>query len=122
MNDIGDEELRRHFEALRAADRARMPSFASLARRPGAEARARRAPARWVVLVGGIGAMAAAAGMAVVAHQRQEEAWLRAAAEISRWQAPTDALLDRAHGTLLGSTTVLGASVLDSIIPPSHEE
>jgi hypothetical protein len=75
-----------------------------------------------LVLVGGIGAMAAAAAVAVVAHQRQEEAWLRAAAEISRWQAPSDALLDRSHGTLLGSTTVLGASVLDSIIPPSHEE
>jgi hypothetical protein len=121
VNDFGDEELRRHFEALRAADRARMPSFASLAHRPAFGVRARRAPARWV-LVGGIGAMAAAAAMAVVAHQRQEEAWLRAAAEISRWQAPSDALLDRSHGTLLGSTTVLGASVLDSIIPPSHEE
>lgn len=121
MNDIGDDELRRHFEALREADRARTPSFAMLARRPAREARARRAPARWV-LIGGIGAMAATAAMAVVAHQRREEAWLRAAAEITRWQAPTDALLDRSHGTLLGSATPLGASVLDSIIPLSHEE
>ena len=121
MNDIGDDELRRHFEALREADRTRMPSFAMLARRPAKESRTRRAPARWV-LVGGIGAMAATAAMAVVAHQRREEAWLRAAAEISAWQAPTDALLDRSHGALLGSTTLLGASVLDPIISPSHEE
>lgn len=121
MNDIGDDELRRHFEALREADRARTPAFAMLARRPATDAPARHALARWV-LVGGIGAMAATAAMAVVAHQRREEAWLRAAAEITRWQAPSDALLDPSHGTLLGSTTVLGASVLDSIIPLSHEE
>ena len=120
MNDIGDEELRRHFEALRDADRAQMPSFAMLSRRPAADVRIRRTPTRWV-LVGGIGAMAATAAMAVVAHQRREEAWLRAAAEITSWQAPTDALLDRSHGTLLGSATPLGASVLDSIIPPSHD-
>jgi hypothetical protein len=121
VNDIADDELRRHFEALREDDRARTPAFAMLARRPAKEARTRRAPAR-LVLIGGIGAMAATAAMAVVAHQRREEAWLRAAAEISAWQAPTDALLDRSHGTLLGSTTGLGASVLDSIIPPSREE
>jgi hypothetical protein len=60
--------------------------------------------------------------LAVLAHQRQEESWLRAAAEISRWQAPSDALLDGSHGALLGSATALGTSVLDSIITPSHEE
>ena len=34
MNDIGDEELRRHFEALRDVDLAQTPSFATLSRPP----------------------------------------------------------------------------------------
>jgi hypothetical protein len=122
MSDVGDDELRRHFAAMRDVDLAQLPSFAALSRRPAA-AGARRASARWV-LAGGVGAMAAAALLAVMAHQRQEEAWLRAAAEISRWQAPSDALLERSRGSLLSSSAVLGASVLDSIIapPPSRKE
>jgi hypothetical protein len=120
--DVGDEELRRHFGALRDVDRASMPpSFADLTRRPPTSVRARRTAARWV-LAGGAGAMAAAAMLAVLSHRRQEEAWLSAAAEISRWQAPSDVLLDDSHGALLSGSRVLGASVLDSIIPPSHEE
>lgn len=121
MSDIGDDELRRHFEAMRDVDLAQLPSFATLSRRPIDIAGAPRVRARWV-LAGGVGAMAAAAMLAVLAHRRQEEAWLRAAAEISQWQAPSDALLDESHGALLGGTAVLGASVLDSIIPPTHEE
>lgn len=121
MSDIGDDELRRQFESMRDVDLARVPAFAELARRPIDTDRAPRARARWV-LAGGVGAMAAAAMLAVLAHQRQEEAWLRAAAEISQWQAPSDALLDDSHGALLGGSAVLGASVLDSIIPTSHME
>lgn len=121
MSDIGDEELRRHFQALRDVDLAATPSFAELARRPADIGAASRVRARWV-LAGGAGAMAAAAMLAVLSQQRREDAWLRAAAEISQWQAPTDALLDGAHGSLLGGSAVLGASVLDSIIPTSHAE
>ena len=121
MSDIGDDELRRHFAAMRDADLAQVPAFAELARRPIDTSRARRVRARWVI-AGGVGAMAAAAMLAVVVHQRQEDAWLRAAAEISQWHAPTDALLDGSHGALLGESAVLGASVLDSIIPTSHVE
>jgi len=120
MSDIGEDELRRHFVAMRDADLAQVPAFAALARRLDIP-RVPRARARWV-LAGGVGAMAAAAMLAVLAHQRQEDAWLRAAAEISRWQAPSDALLDDSHGALLGGSAVLGASVLDSIIPTSHVE
>jgi hypothetical protein len=121
MSDIGDDELRRHFRALRDVELAHVPPFAELSLHPLADQRARRTPARWV-LAGGVGAMAAAAMLAVLAHRRQEDALLSAAVEISRWQAPSDALLDGSHGALLGSATVLGASVLDSIIPPSVEE
>ena len=121
MSDIGDEELRRHFEALRDVDLAQTPSFATLSRPPMQRRPASRVAARWV-LAGGVGAMAAATMLAVLSHRRQEDALLRAATEISRWQAPTDALLDGSHGALLGGATVLGASVLDSIIPPSREE
>lgn len=123
MSDTSDEELRRHFAALRDIDLAKLPSFAALARRPIGVGRAPRVRARWV-LAGGLGAFAAAGMLAIVSHQRREESWLRAAAEISQWQAPSDALLDDSHGALLGGTAVLGASVLDSIIPPpnSHAE
>lgn len=121
MSDFGDEELRRHFAALRDADLAQVPPFDALARRPIDIGRVPRVRARWV-LAGGLGAMAAAAMLAMVSHQRREEAWRRAAAEISQWQAPSDALLDDSHGALLGGAAVLGASVLDSIIPTSHAE
>jgi hypothetical protein len=123
VSDIGNEELQRHFEAMRDVDLAELPSFAELSRQRVDIGRERRLRARWL-LAGAAGAMAAAAMLAVLAHQRQEEAWLRAAAEISRWQAPSDALLDHSHGSLLGTSAVLSESVLDSIIgpPPSHEE
>ena len=123
MSRIGDDELRRHFKAMRGVDLAQMPPFAELSRHPMDIGRARRVRARWV-LAGGAGAMAAAAMLAVLAHHRREEAWLRAAVEISQWQAPSDALLHRSHGSLLGDSAVLGASVLDAIIapPPPREE
>ena len=120
MSDI-DAELRRHFDALRDVDRAQVPSFAELSCCPVIIGRAPTVRARWM-LVGGVGAMAAAAMLAVLAHRRQEDAWRSAAAEIGRWQAPSDALLDDSHGGLLGGSPVLGASVLDSIIPTLHAE
>lgn len=121
MSPIDDEELQRHFDALRGADMERVPSFSELTRRPSTARPATRTGARWV-LVGGLGAAAAAAMLAVQVHQRREEQWLQAAAEISRWQAPTDALLEVSNRGLLGEQSTFRASVLDSIIPPIREE
>ena len=121
MSGMSDEELREHFDAVRAADLARAPSFAELSRRPAPVARAAGTRARWVV-AGGVGALAAAAMLATVVRQRDEAKWLNAAAAISTWQAPTDALLEISDGSVLGASTTLGASVLDSIIPPSRED
>jgi hypothetical protein len=120
MSRIDDEELRRHFEALRDVDRARVPSFAELSRRAASVGRAKRTGARWV-LVGGLGAAAAAATLAVLVQRRHEAEWLHAAAAISAWQAPTDALLEIPDRALLGGPATLRASVLDSIIPPFLE-
>ena len=121
MSGMNDEELRQHFDALRAADLARAPSFAELSRRPAPVARADGMRARWVV-AGGVGALAAAAMLAMVVRQRDEAKWLHAAATISAWQAPTDVLLQIPDGSTFGGPGALGASVLDSIIPPSRED
>ena len=122
MSGIDDEALRRHFEALRETDLARVPPFDALSRRPASSDRMRSTPAPWV-LAGGLGALAAAAMLAVLTQRRHEEAeWLHAAAAISAWQAPTDALLEIPDRSLLGGAPTLGASVLDSIIPPFRED
>lgn len=121
MSAIDDEELRRHFDALRDVDRARVPAFATLSHRASAARPTTPTGARWV-LVGGLGAAAAAAMLAVQVHRRQEEQWLRAAAEISNWRAPTDALLEVSNRGVLGEPATFRASVLDSIIPPAREE
>ena len=121
MSTIDDDELREHFRALRHADLVRMPSFAELSRRPAAAGRAARTGARWV-LVGGLGAAAASVMLSVQVQRRQEAKWRQAAAEISNWQAPTDALLEVSNRGLLGEPGTFGASVLDSIIPPVREE
>lgn len=121
MSGVDDEELRRHFQAQRDVDLARVPSFAELTRRPAPVAVARPTATRWV-LVGGLGAAAAAAMLAVTVQRRQEAEWLQAAAEISAWQAPTDALLEISNRDPLDRPATFGASVLDSIIPPAREE
>ena len=120
MSPIEDEELRRHFQALRDVDRARVPSFAELSRRAASVRSVRRTGARWV-LVGGFGAAAAAAMLSVIAQRRHEAEWMHAAAAISAWQAPTDALLEISDRAPLGGPATLRASVLDSIIPPFLE-
>lgn len=121
MSAMNDEELRRHFEALRDADLARVPSFASLSRRPAPPRSTTRTGARWV-LVGGLGAAAAAAMLAVHVHRRHEAQALQAAAEISNWQAPTDILLELSNRGVLAEPATFRASVLDSIIPPALQE
>jgi hypothetical protein len=121
MSTMSDDELRRHFDALREADLARVPAFAELSRRPSMAPRATRTGARWV-LVGGLSAAAAAAMLAVHVHRRQETRWLQAAAEISNWQAPTDVLLEVSNRGVLAEPATFGASVLDSIIPPALQE
>jgi hypothetical protein len=120
VSHVDDEELRRHFDALRASDLARVPAFAELARSAPSIGGARRTSARWV-LVGGLGAAAAAAMLAVSAQRRQDAEWRQAAAEISAWQAPTDALLEISDRAPLGGPATLRASMLDSIIPPFLE-
>ena len=120
MSRIDDEELRRHFQALRDVDRARVPSFAELSRGAASVGSVRRTGARWV-LVGGIGAAAAAATLAVIVQRRHEAEWMHAAAAISAWQAPTDALLEISDCAPLGGPSTLRGSVLDSIIPPFLE-
>jgi hypothetical protein len=121
MSGMSDEELRRHFQALRERDLAQVPSFAELSRRPAA---ARRRPAHRArrVLVGGLGALAAAAMFAVHIQRRRDAAWLEAAAAISNWRPPSDALLHATDRAPLGGAATLGSSVLDSIIPPSRED
>ena len=121
MSGVSDEELRQHFQALRELELARVRPFAELSRRPAAELPTRQIYRARQVLVGGLGALAAAAMLAVHVERRREAAWLDAASAISRWQPPSDALLRVARAPL-GSLPTLGASVLDSIIPPSRED
>jgi hypothetical protein len=121
MREI-DDELREHFQALREVDLARIPSFAALTRNPAHVRRARKRRVRWV-FVGGAGALAAAAMLTVLVQRRREAEWLNAAATISRWQPPTDALLVVSSGGPFGGDPIaLGASVLDSIIPAFRED
>jgi hypothetical protein len=121
MREI-DDELREHFQALREVDLARIPSLAALTRNPAHVRRARKRRVRWV-FVGGAGALAAAAMLTVLVQRRREAEWLNAAATISRWQPPTDALLVVSSGGPFGGDPIaLGASVLDSIIPAFRED
>ena len=122
MSGMSDEELQEHFDALREADLEPAPSFAELSRRPAPVARAAGTRARWV-LAGGVGALVAASMLAILVRHRNEAEWLHAAATISTWQAPTDVLLvEIPSGSMLGGPVTFGASVLDSIIPPSRED
>jgi hypothetical protein len=99
-----------------------MPSFAELTQRPALVRAARRRRVRWV-FAGGVGALAAAAMLTVFVRHRREAAWLDAAAAITHWQPPTDALLEfPTGGPLSGEPIALRASVLDSIIPASRED
>jgi hypothetical protein len=121
MSAIGDDELREHFEALREVDLSRVPPFAELSSVREARGDAMLTHAPWV-LVAGLGALAAAAMLAIRLQRPPEAEWLEAAAAISAWQAPTDALLESSNGSMLGGPTTLGTSVLDSIIPPSRPD
>ena len=117
-----DDELREHFQALREVDLQRVPSFAELTRRSESARVARRTRTPWV-LAGGVGALAAAAMLTVLVQWRREARWLETAAAITRWQPPTDALLRISiRGPLDDDSAVLGASVLDSLIPASRED
>ena len=117
-----DDELREHFRALREADLVCVPSFVDLTRSPAQLRHGRRRRVRWV-FAGGVGALAAAAMLTVLVQHRREAAWLDAAAAITRWQPPTDALLAfPTGGPLSGDPVALRASVLDSIIPPFRED
>jgi hypothetical protein len=119
MTEI-DGELRQHFQALREVDLARVPSFETLSRRPDDVGVARRR-APWL-LAGGLGALAAAAMLTVLVQRRHDAAWREAAAAISRWQPPSDALLTISDPVLVAEPSALGTSVLDSIIPASRED
>ena len=121
MSGTNDEELRQHFRALREVELARVRSFAELSRRPATLGRTRPTRgARWV-LAGGLGAMAAAALLHVHMQRRHEATWRSAAAAISSWTPPSDALLEVSDRALVGGPATLGASVLDALMPPSRE-
>ena len=117
-----DDELREHFQALRELELARVPSFAEIARRTESDGVAGKRHVPWM-FVGGVGALAAAAMLTVVVQWRREAEFLAATAAITRWQPPTDALLGISiRGPLDDGSAVLGASVLDSLIPASRED
>jgi hypothetical protein len=123
-DDAVERELRERFARLRDHDRAGAPPFASVV------ARARRGPAtrRLVVLrVAAAAAALALAGGAVAALARWRGAVSPAdvaeggttipGAELLRWRAPTDFLLDTPGGHLLREVPRFGEA-LDSLVTP----
>jgi hypothetical protein len=114
---MDDEALRRRFHALRDVDRARAPAFDAVVQAPPVRTAPRRARVGWA-----LAAAAAAATIALYAglaarRAATAERWAAGAA-IARWQAPTDALLRAGGRELLAAPPALGASVLDTIVPP----
>ena len=131
-----DEELRAHFDDLRAEDRARAPAFSALWHE--AESGKREAPSGGLEPAGAplspwlgrpVWWFAAAASVVIAATvlvqrtQRIDVASDTALADtvvysgIMAWTSPTDGLLRMAQGTTRTSTSLLG-SVFDGVAAP----
>lgn len=94
--ELGDDDIRRSFAELRAADERAAPRFdATLA---AARAAAPRRAAPWRRLVAAAAVLLIAAGGAWFAMRQHrgslESAAVPAAASLSRWRSPTAFLLD----------------------------
>jgi hypothetical protein len=121
MNLSDDDELRAHFEALRAEDRGRAPDFRAMLDRAQSarSARRRRAvPLVWIAAAAGI---MLTLGIAVRENRQQGVKPHDVSAgsfgggdtlSISRWKSPTASLLHTSGSEVLASSKIL-SSVLD---------
>ena len=107
-----DDEFRARFSALRHSDRTGAPSFRET--RDAASRRATLAP-RWRPTP--LLALAAAAGVVLVAGLVLRSARDRDAPSITTWTSPTAGLLRTPGVELLGAPPALRASILDRVVP-----
>jgi len=112
---MDENELRRHFAQLREADQGRAPTFAQTYGRARSR-RSRGAMLRVRTLV--IGAAATVAIAAVWLARSRSFSPSELTPTIATWRAPTDVFLPTLGGELFGAMPALGASVLDTMIPP----
>ena len=105
---IADEELRAHFNDLRAEDAGTVPAFAVPANAPHVG----RLPSRawWLAIAATIAIVATLAGLR--ARARVTPAVVRVDPSILNWTAPTDGLLREARELTAAPRSVFG-SVFD---------
>lgn len=98
---MADDEIRAHFDDLRAEDRARLPDSSAMLRnpqtpRPMSAIRSRRAAAWWAAAAGVAAALTLFAVRRTNRAAPTQDAVLSDTAMLHRltaWQAPTDGLL-----------------------------
>jgi hypothetical protein len=114
---MDDDELRRRFAQGREAERGHAPHFAQVLGRSRVHRRARERIRVRPLAFG-------AAAVAIVAT-----AWLAVFPTastspmppgIADWRAPSDVFLRTPNPELLGAMPALGASVLDTMMPPPY--
>ena len=108
-----DSELRRRFAQLRESDRERTPGFAQTCSATRARRRGPTAFRVWPLAAG----LVTAAALAAVWLTPTRTPPAPLAPAIADWRAPTDFLLRTPGGDVLGAMPVLGASVLDTMMP-----